>query len=79
MAAICTKEQMKLWRKQTDERIQNILSSPNLPDTGAKTYYVANDGCDENDGLSPERPWKTLDRVNAAPLEAGTSVRFKTW
>lgn len=28
-------------------------------------YYVSNDGDDNNDGLTPETAWKTIDRVNA--------------
>ena len=30
-------------------------------------YYVSNNGDDNNDGLSPETPFKTIDKVNAIP------------
>ncbi len=49
---------------------------------GAETYYVANDGSDEDTGLSPEEPWATLTQVNAYSLLPGDSVLFKrgdTW
>lgn len=77
MIQTCAKEQMQTWRKRTDERIAKILCSPDLSETGAKTYYVANDGCDENDGATPDSPWRTLDKVNGAELAPGTIVRFR--
>lgn len=77
MIETCAKEQMQTWRKRTDERIENILRSPDLPDSDAKTYYVANNGCDDNDGATPDSPWQTLDRVNGVELAPGTIVRFR--
>jgi hypothetical protein len=44
---------------------------------GAATYYVANDGSDENDGLAPERAWRTIAMVNRAELKPGDSVLLK--
>ncbi len=41
------------------------------------TYYVANDGCDENDGRTPKTAWKTMSRVSAADLKPGDGVRFR--
>lgn len=73
----CEKAPINLWRKKTEERIQAILLTPNLPEKGTKTYYVSNDGDDQNAGTTPDMPWKTLDKVNAAQLEAGTTVRFR--
>ena len=40
------------------------------------TYYVSNSGDDENDGESPERPWRTLARVSEAELKEGDGVLF---
>ena len=40
------------------------------------SYYVSNDGDDNNDGLSPLTPWATLDRVNKAELTYGDVVYF---
>ena len=29
-------------------------------------YYVAADGCDNADGLTPETAWRTISKVNEA-------------
>lgn len=40
-------------------------------------YYVSNSGNDENDGLTPETAWATIDRVsNAGELKKGDAVFF---
>jgi len=41
------------------------------------TYYVANDGADDNDGTSPVSAWRTIARVNRGPLEPGDRVLLK--
>lgn len=43
----------------------------------ATTYYVSSAGLDTNDGLSPEKPWATLDRVSAGPLAPGDRVLLR--
>ncbi len=46
------------------------------------TYYVSPEGNDENDGLSPETTWATLDKVQSADLQYGDAVLFEcggTW
>ena len=74
----CTKEQLALWRKKTDERIFNIVHSPDITiSPNAKVYYVSADGNDEADGLSPQTSWRSIDKVNSAELEAGSFVRFR--
>lgn len=40
-------------------------------------YYVSNSGNDSNDGMSPETPWATIDKVNSAELKYGDAVFFK--
>ncbi len=45
-------------------------------------YYVSPEGNDENDGLSPETAWATLDKVQSADLQYGDAVLFEcggTW
>lgn len=45
-------------------------------------YYVSNDGNDENDGLTPETAWQTLDHVSNQTFQPGDSILFKrgdTW
>ncbi len=41
------------------------------------TYYVANDGGDSADGLTPATPWQTNARVNAQALVAGDVVAYQ--
>ena len=40
-------------------------------------YYVSNSGNDQNDGLTPETAWATLDKVNSANFKAGDAVLFE--
>lgn len=40
-------------------------------------YYVSPTGSDENDGLSPEKPFKTIARVNQIALNPGDAVLFQ--
>ncbi len=57
---------LKLLRQKTDERIEEILTTPNLtiPD-GAKVYYVSNSGNDQNNGLTPETAWASLSKASS--------------
>jgi hypothetical protein len=45
--------------------------------TAGTTYHVDGNGNDGASGLSEAAPWRTLARVNAAPLAAGDSVLLK--
>lgn len=51
--------------------------------SGTAYYVSSSEGDDDNDGLSPEKPFKTLDRVhsqayvNNNPLKSGDAVFFK--
>ncbi|MBR4942189.1 MAG: hypothetical protein IKZ19_09350 [Clostridia bacterium] len=74
----CTDDQLKLWRKKTDERINSIVHSSDMPiPDGAKVYFVSSEGNDDADGLSPQTAWKSLDKVNRADLVPGSVVRFR--
>ncbi len=56
---------------------KNGYSAADVTGSG-KCYYVSySTGSDSNDGLSPERPWKTIDKVSDAKLAAGSVVLFK--
>ena len=45
---------------------------------GATEYFVDSDGGDDAaDGKTAETAWKSLDKVNVAPIVAGDVVRFK--
>jgi hypothetical protein len=42
------------------------------------TYYISSSGGnDDNDGLSQDQAWKTIDRINDSSLLPGDSVLFK--
>jgi hypothetical protein len=49
---------------------------------GRAFYVAASAGHDAYDGLSQQKPWRSLERVNAAALRPGDTVLFKrgdTW
>ncbi len=46
---------------------------------GGRTFYVDSAaGQDSHDGLAPDHAWRSLERVNAADLQPGDTVRFKS-
>jgi hypothetical protein len=54
------------------------VSAAGLAAPAGSRYHVdATAGDDGNDGLSPEKAWKTLRKVNAAPLRPGDVVLFR--
>lgn len=51
---------------------------PARPVTGGPfTFYVSPDGDDKNDGMSPERPWRTLDHANSVRFQPGDRLRLQ--
>ena len=65
-----------------EARKQTILSHTDEPACEGTAYYVSGNGSDENDGLTPETAWATLDKVNVASLSRGDGVYFErggTW
>ncbi len=47
-----------------------------------KPYFVSNTGNDTNNGLTPETPWATIDKVEASTLAPGDQILFNkgdTW
>ena len=72
-----TKEFLAAHEALCAKRKAEILGTGDEIEIDGKVYYVSNDGDDANDGLSPERPWKTLGKVSEADLKAGDGVRFK--
>ena len=51
---------------KAEERKQAILSSPTTVTVTGTKYYVSNSGDDNNDGLSPDKPWATLEKIRWA-------------
>ncbi len=52
---------------------------PESSDESRRTFYVdSQNGRDgNNDGLSADKAWRSLERVNSAELKPGDTVRFK--
>ncbi len=75
--------QKSLYLKELDalaeKRKAEILSSKDNLTVSGCAYYVSADGNDENDGLSPERAWKTIDKVSnmKESLVPGDGVFFR--
>ena len=60
-----------------EQRKIEILNTKDEFSIQGTRYYVSNEGDDNNDGLSPETPWKTLNQVSQAELNDGDGVLFK--
>ena len=59
---------------QYKERI--LLTKTEISYTGT-AYYVSENGCDDNDGLSPKTAWRTNAKVSEAALCEGDAVLFE--
>ena len=58
--------------------IECTLGVPGFATDIGRTFFVsAASGQDGNDGVSPQTPWKSLARVNAAELRPGDKVLFQ--
>lgn len=65
---------LKAKQDMMRDRIRNTETKVKFK---GKAFYVAADGCDDNDGLTPETPWKTLKKVSTAPLAENDAVFFR--
>ena len=70
--------------KLTQEKINEIRNTPNTDYSHrdqSKIFYVSNDGYDNNDGKSPDRPIQTLGRIayymNQGVITKGSTVLFR--
>lgn len=62
---------------KSDALRNEILNTKTEVTYTGTAYYVSADGNDENDGLTPETAWASLERVsNAAELQKGDAVFF---
>ncbi len=52
--------------EKRNEKLFQILNSKSALNPTGRVFYVSNDGNDDNDGLSPDTPWKTFKNVNKA-------------
>ncbi len=60
-----------------EKRINEIRTTKTEVTVKGSKYYVSNSGDDNNDGITPETAWKTLDKVTNTKLNAGDGVFFK--
>ena len=76
---IATGSAIAEWRKETDQRIAEILTTSNMSiPSNATVYYVSNNGNDSADGRSPATAWKTIGKVNTLTnADAGSYVCFE--
>lgn len=63
--------------RKSNELKEKILGMPDGELFSGTVYYVSADGDDQNDGLSPETPWKTLSKVSDFAFSEGDTVRFR--
>lgn len=62
----------------TQKRITEIRTTKTEVEITGTAYYVSNDGNDENDGLTPETAWETIERVCAQEsLTSGDGIFFR--
>lgn len=73
----CDKAFIDKYVEKTNALIEEIENSPTTVEIIGTKYYVAADGNDENDGLTPETPWQTIGKVNSANFNYGDAVLFK--
>lgn len=63
-----------------NKKLAEILNSANteeIYDIKGTKYYVSQNGDDANDGLSPEKAIKSLDRIDSLELKFGDAVLFE--
>lgn len=69
-------DMMKKIDMQAQALKEKILNAPDELEIKGVVYYVCEAGSDENDGLSPEKAWKSLAKVSHADLKPGDGVLF---
>ncbi len=66
------------YETQIDERRAQILEAKDELDfTGKTVYYIAPDGSDKNDGLSPDSPFATIKNAHKACNNASCAFLLK--
>lgn len=60
-----------------EQKKKEILGSQTSVVVKGTKYYVSNSGDDSNDGLSPEKPWRTVEKVNKTKFKPGDGVYFE--
>ena len=79
--SISTDEYIESLQLKADTFKNKILNNTTDYSSAKYVFYVSPNGSDTNNGLSPEKPWKTLSKANQAPngsvilLECGSMWR----
>ena len=71
-----TKEFLEQNDALFEKRKEAILKTKDSIKITGTAYYVANDGDDNNDGLTAATAWNSIDKVNEADLKSGDGVFF---
>ncbi len=61
----------------TNKRIDEIKNTKDEVQITGTKYYVSADGNDSNNGKSPEKAWKTMEKVNSYRFSKGDGVFFR--
>lgn len=59
---------------KAEEYKKRILNTKTEVEISGTAYYVSNNGSDDNDGLTPETPWKTLSKAKDFPYNEGDAI-----
>ncbi len=75
---IITKELENAFVSKTEALIEKIEKAQISVSVAGQCYYVSADGDDSNDGKSPERAWKSVNKVsNFDGYKSGDGILFK--
>ncbi|MBQ2890689.1 MAG: hypothetical protein IJE44_03475 [Clostridia bacterium] len=72
-----TKEVLAKFEELAERRIAEIRNTKDEIKVSGAVYYVSTSGNDDNDGKTPQTPWKSLEKVSTTELNPGDGVCFK--
>ena len=72
-----TSQRIKTIDRLAEKMKRKVLNSKSEVSPEGTIYYVSADGDDNNDGLSPKTPIRTLDRMNSLELQPTDGVMFR--
>lgn len=74
---IASKDFLQSLDALANDRKNAILNAKDEILIKGTTYYVSNDGNDDNDGLTPQTAWQSTQKVSSYPFNIGDGVCFK--
>lgn len=72
-----TEQKLKEFEVMAELRKLQIRNTEDELCIKGTKYYVSNNGCDDNDGLTPETAWKTNAKVTNSDFKIGDAVLFE--